>query len=883
MRAMQVFDDRLRLVAAGVFAALLAWPAAGICQEKSGEETAAAAAEAPPTIIRMASPLVLAVTQERDKAVAAAPSRSTPPPPAWRLFASVGGSFQDVDGKLPGKFQENRDNPTGLFLQDLDIRYLSAESPYLFSLRTTEVRENDEGAEVDLWKVGTFRTRFLWTEVPRFFGRSPSLEVHTAPGVLSVSPSIRAALQVYVGSGPLPQNIPAAFFDLIRAEMARAPMVDIGYNWDRGRFEQSYQPNEHVDLHASAQSTRTHGVRPLGAASFARQNNIAVPAPGPNDGVWEALGVELPAPFDYRTIDVSGGAKFSGARWTAGIDYHYSQFRDEATGITYDNPFRASDPQAGAPAGSANGRLRFVTSQVAYPADYDLHQFIGRAGFDFGRQTNVHGLFSWSESRQNQQFLPFTLNPGLVGTGPGLANNLPPGVSVLDLAALPQQSLNGKTRTINQDYSLVSRAVTPMTFRLQYRSEDSDNKSPIITFPGFSRFGESHWVQSLDYYNVPIRNLPESFERQDASASWRWDIAQSLSTTFEYQYEHWDRTFRNVRDSAEHSGLARVDFKPSSAVTMRLEYGYGERKPKAYLVQPLAYNPSLNVGPPGTVNPGGPGWEVVRGVTVLDPSLALEFNQLRQYDQAERKRRDALASLDLRLAKDLTFSASYRYEKDQYPGGFYGLQFNERWNGAAELSYAMGERGFLFLNYSRDESTYKYLDMGHLITGSVINTTACCAQYPIANSWDRHGVSVLNSFQVGVNVATPGDAWVFDGSYAYSFSRESIRTTNPFGPVLSNSPNTAGVQYQYPNATNEFQELLLTVTRKIGSAMSVGVQYRYEPYKVDDFYLNNLNPFAYPQLTVGGVPTNVQRYLFLNARYGNYTANQVSVFLRYRS
>ena len=41
---------------------------------------------------------------------------------------------------------------------------------------------------------------------------------------------------------------------------------------------------------------------------------------------------------------------------------------------------------------------------------------------------------------------------------------------------------------------------------------------------------------------------------------------------------------------------------------------------------------------------------------------------------------------------------------------------------------------------------------------------------------------------------------------------------------------------------------------------------------------------AYPQgsLTAGGLPVNVQRYIFLNSRYGNYTANQVAAFVRYR-
>ena len=54
------------------------------------------------------------------------------------------------------------------------------------------------------------------------------------------------------------------------------------------------------------------------------------------------------------------------------------------------------------------------------------------------------------------------------------------------------------------------------------------------------------------------------------------------------------------------------------------------------------------------------------------------------------------------------------------------------------------------------------------------------------------------------------------------------------------------------------------------------------PYKVNDFYLNDLSPYAFGQVRVGGDLTNIQRYLFLNARYGSYTGNQLAAFLKYR-
>ena len=186
----------------------------------------------------------------------------------------------------------------------------------------------------------------------------------------------------------------------------------------------------------------------------------------------------------------------------------------------------------------------------------------------------------------------------------------------------------------------------------------------------------------------------------------------------------------------------------------------------------------------------------------------------------------------------------------------------------------------LFINYTREQDRYGYLSMGNLITNSVVNVDPCCSQYPVHNSWERHNRTTLDSLQAGVNFATPGDGWVFDASYSLSFSKEKTRSFNPFPPILDNSPRTAAV-YPYPDVTDRFQELLVSVTRRFSKALELGVQYRYEPYKTDDFYLNDLAAYAYPQLKVGGETTNVQRYLFLNARYGSYTGNQLAAFLKY--
>ena len=803
--------------------------------------------------IASASPLRMAFAEERAKAGASAEPAKPAAPQTWHLFTEFGVSTYDLDGALPGKFQEHREVPRGFFLRALDLTFVDKDSPYIAGLRARDVRERDQRIEAEVWRVGLFRTELSWDEIPRFYSRSPTLEQETRPGFLQVSPAIRAAFQGAVDGQP-PQNVPPSLFDLVRGELAVAPRVEVGFRRETGSFRQSISPADFLEVHFGALHIHRSGTRPVGTGTFARQ------AIGPaGDGVWEALGLELPAPIDERTDTLNTGARLSGTNWRVGLDYDYTFYRNRLSSITYENPFRITDAIATTPGGNV-GRERFVRAQLATTPDTDFQRLTLRGGWDFPRDTQVRGLFAWSRSRQNDPFLPFTLNTAL--TSADL-----PGVSLTSVSALPARSLNGKIVTTDQNYAVVSRAIQPMTFRLEYRSEHLDNQSPQFVFPGVSRFGDSFFLTAVDYYNVPIVNRPTSFIRQDGIASWRYDLSHAFTTTLEYHWQAWNRTFRDAPRTDENLGKVRLDFTPTTDLTVRADYQYGKRSVDLYKTVPFTFVPATNT------------W-VVTPQTQFDPTVPLEFNLLRRYDETARTQHDGSVWADFRFGKQLTLSASYRYLRDDYADGFYGLTFDESRNVAAELTWTPGEHGYLYANYSHQQNRLEYLGIGHLIPGAVPGVTACCAQYPIANTWDRDSNSHLDTLILGVNVATDGERWMFEGSYSISDAKDVIHTFNPF-PIQANSPLTAGA-YNYPDTKNRYQELLASVTYRIRPGLQVGVRYRYEPYAVDDFYLNNLQPYAQGSLTAGGVPVNVQRYIFLNSRYGNYTANQVAAFIKYK-
>ncbi len=284
-------------------------------------------------------------------------------------------------------------------------------------------------------------------------------------------------------------------------------------------------------------------------------------------------------------------------------------------------------------------------------------------------------------------------------------------------------------------------------------------------------------------------------------------------------------------------------------------------------------------------------WDVPRpanGVFNFDPSIPLEFVLLRRFDESARTRHDLGGSVDLRGGTRTTLSVAYRYLHDDYslgnsaqPAGTqsYGLNFTSVSSASAEFTVMPREGAMVFVNYSRDQHRFGYLGLGNLITGAVVDTTPCCSQYPIANTWDRRGNDVLDTLQVGVNTTFNQGRTNLDVRYILSNDKDEIHTSNPF-QILANSPLTAGT-YNYPDTINRLHDVDATVTRQLRAGMEIGLQYRFERYKLDDFFLNNLQPYPYGSVTAGGVPVNLQRTLLLDARFTDYDAHLASVFLRY--
>jgi len=829
----------------------------------------------------------------------------------------VGGQVRDVSGDHPAKFKETRDVPQGFFIQKLKVNYNPVYSPYFLAAKGLEILQLDQRFTVDAGRFGKYRTQFVWDQIPHSFGTGKSFLVRTAPGLYQVSPTLRARLQTL--SSPEARILPnSVLSNTVRQELLTAPTTDVRLRRDQALFRQSYRPSDKVELYAQFSWLRNRGTRPMSAGTFVRR---AVPANGLADigGAWEGVGQEFLEPIDHRTYGFKLGAQFRGDRWSAGVEYDLSLFRNRIGVVTFENPFRVTDEQGClpnpanplVPTCGASNRFRMVRWHTDLPPNNDSHTISFWAKVDLTRQTQVRGLFSLAYWTQNDDFVPWTLNTAIV---PRIWDPGPPPSPVInptDVNELPARSLNGKMRNINQEYALVNRK-NNFRFQAQYRSQSLDTQTAPIFFPGYAAFGDSTWrAPGTDFYNLPIENLDWDFRHQNVQSGFQWDLLPQLTWKMDYEWDIWNRKFRDVNRNNEHSIRGRLDFEtnlsgggkpeggknsgatqdtmpggamPGSVTTLRLkaDYRYSNRRALVYNTQPLTLCMTGNPDCPSAVG-GAPAsspqeaWVVTR-FTVMNVGVPMEFNLLRRYDENDRTRNDASLTLELLKGPNTSLSASYRYLGDKHDKSFYGRLFNRFSFIDAEFSHAFENGVFLYANYSRETNSFAYRDLAHLLPnpaappGFIIQGTL--AQYPIANTWERTSRSSLDSFQLGINAAPQEGKWQFDLSYAYSFARDRINTVNPFIP-RADSILHAGVN-PYPDTVVRRQDLNIVVTRRINESFEIGARYWYEPYKQDDFSYNVLQPYAHGSLT-----SETPKYLFQDARYGSYRANVLSVFARY--
>ncbi len=793
-----------------------------------------------------------------DRAVAGAQSASsatvsgTSDEPQSR-FTLIGGAQyrNDVDRLGRARFEEFRDVPQGGALEFLRFVHAPFGKAWSLSFTARDAFQDDQRYLLDVSCPAKLRLRASYSELPRYYSAvAQPLWSGLGTGNLTLSQGFREGAEAAAGA----PNAPFASADLqsyMRSALAGTPQVDIRNQRKdlAGGLEFRLAPA--LTLSVSARQEWRDGTRPLGFGTYIRRQALAgVPGTGANS-FWretiEARGSELVEPVDYRTSE--GGVTLTWVKGAHSLSAGWfgSRFRNDASALYFDNPFEAapgrssasvfdpkSDQEPASPLG--NNLLRGLTARSVMQLwpENDYRRLFANGSLRVGPVTRLSAVVARGTMKQDQPFLPYAENPEVVFSQAGQ-----PLVSAKD-AVLPQSSLNGKMNTTQADLKLTSK-LGPVSARAGYRYYELDDERPSILFPGYSSSGDAYFRPSIGQKDASgnriLFNEVGGYTRQRASLGAGARLGR-VTADLEYVRTGWDYDARQVDQTTEGSLRA----------TLRAAVGLANVE-AFYRIARRDFEGGYQVG--------------------------LETSGVRAFDVWKRDRDQVGFDVDLPLRDTLTAAFGASYWKDEYPGAVekfaYGYGLQDSSNGSYYLGTTYAKNDWLAGGWIGIDS-YQWESLQ-------VTKTSLGADYNPTNRWSRS--SADDVFWIGLEGAAPLTKSVrVHGDLNYQRFKGDWGTANLATPDINSA-----VAYPFPQSSDSTLSARASLLWDFSKRVGFEARYAVEPYRLSDLTWDLVRPYmqgAFQETRsspsdVGDM--NVSRFLFLNSRYGDYTAHVLSAFV----
>jgi len=348
-------------------------------------------------------------------------------------------------------------------------------------------------------------------------------------------------------------------------------------------------------------------------------------------GAFFFSSMQLVAPVNYLTEEVEAFASYAARKWQVRLAYQGSTFTDTDSALRWQNPFAV--PVAGASVG-----------QLALPPDSQAHQVSVTGAYQFTDRTRGMANLAFGSMKQNEQFLPATINP------------------VIGSIALPRSSLEGEVATTRADVKVVSKLTEKWGLNLAYLHDDRDNKTPQAAFT---------WV-TTDMIVAPTTrtNLPYSYTRDLLKVSGDYRFSPRAKGSVGVDREDQKRTYQEVSKTTEDTIWAKYTLRSRDHVDVTLDYARGKRDGSAY--QDLALVPPENP-------------------------------VLRKYNMADRDRETVAMRVAMIPSAGMTLGFDYSMSKEDYTHSAVGMTFAKRWGLGTDLSAQVSDATSVHVFYNFEE------------------------------------------------------------------------------------------------------------------------------------------------------------------------------------
>src|SRR5574338_291466 len=361
------------------------------------------------------------------------------------------------DDVASAKFQEYRLIPKGVSVPFVNLQ--GRENGTGFAVRAQNVFQADQRYTGGL-STDWLGLSFDYNQIPHNMGyNGQAFFAETAPGVWSISPTLRQSLSNTVEATPTSGRTYAFYQNLLAGTIASAGLHDITGIRHRGAFTADVSQKLPFNLAFTYLRDEKTGYRGASGGDILGAVTSAVDVLEPMDEVTQDFGVRWAVTRKMGNVYAA---------------FNRNVYNDRINSLVIDNPFRATDRLVTGTTTTVGG-----PAQALFSTSPDNEASRGAFGtqLKFKRQTRVTADVAFGRWTQNDAFLPFTLNSAIFTTS---------GVPANSTAALPQQSLNGKSNTTSVNLGFSSRPVDNLAVRLRFRSYDLTNKTTPISWLGGS-------------------------------------------------------------------------------------------------------------------------------------------------------------------------------------------------------------------------------------------------------------------------------------------------------------------------------------------------------------------------------------------------------------
>lgn len=301
-----------------------------------------------------------------------------------------------------------------------------------------------------------------------------------------------------------------------------------------------------------------------------RDGNKLVGAVMGNSG-GNPRAVILPNPLNDRTQQIEATLHWSNDVAQVNLAYWYSKYDNDNTSLSWQNPYNIITGwvgNSGFPTGY--GRIGTMPSN-------DFQQIQLNGGWNVTPSTRLTGLVAYSVAKQNDAFLPYTINTA----------DQTPGTSLLVPNALPRGSLDGEIQKTVVDLALFSRPIARLALKARYHYEDNKNKTPedVYAYVGGDTTNQDPVVSDSVNSTRIRRNLPPGTKENRFKVDADYPIGWGALVRGWYQYKKVDYEVAadELRtDTTDNEFGVEVRKVMGDAFTGALRYVFDQRRGSDY-------------------------------------------------------------------------------------------------------------------------------------------------------------------------------------------------------------------------------------------------------------------------------------------------------------